>query len=127
MEYRLKVGGKEYPLEMTVEAFLDISDLCPDGDFSRLNDVQDYPTRQRIEISAKMLAALSRGAENSHAVQDPAYKPDPLTASQLLALPLEEFLKIYNGMMTIMKQVSGSPTVETAQKKTKNEKVKTSG
>lgn len=127
MEYRLNVGGKEYPLEMTVEAFLDISDLCPDGDFSRLNDVQDYPTRQRIEISAKMLAALSRGAENSHAVQDPAYKPDPLTASQLLALPLEEFLKIYNGMMTIMKQVSGSPTVETAQKKTKNKKVKTSG
>lgn len=126
MAYMLKACGKEYPLEMTVEAFLDISELCPEGDFSRFGDVQDYPQRKRIEISAEMLAALSRGAENSRAVREPGYTPDPLTAAQLLALPLNEFLQIYTGMAEIIRQTVGKPTVETAQKKTKNEKVNAS-
>lgn len=126
MVYELVVDGKKYPLEMTVEAFLDISDLCPDGNFSRLKDVNDLPQRERIETSAKMLAALSRGAENSRAVKNPEYKPDPLTPSQIMSLPLEEFMKIYSGMFDIIGKCSGKPTVETAQKKTERKRVKKS-
>mgnify|MGYP005751661357 FL=1 len=117
MEYKLKIQEQEYPLEMTVEAFLDISELCPEGNFSRLKDLKDLPRRERIETSAKMLAALSRGAENSRAAKDPQYVPNPITATQVLALPLEEFMKIYSGMFDIIRKCSGKPTVETAQKK----------
>ena len=118
MVYELMVDGKKYPLEMTVEAYLDICELCPEGNFSRLRDINDLPQRERIEISAKMLEALSRGAENSRAVRE----PNPITATQVLALPLEEFFKIYSGMFEIIGKASGKPTVETAQKKQKEKK-----
>lgn len=126
MVYELVVDGKKYPLEMTVEAFLDISELCPEGNFSRLKDLKDLPQRERIETSAKILAALSRGAENSRAVKDPQYKPNPITATQIMALPLEEFMKIYSGMFDIIGKCSGKPTVETTQKKTGRKRVKES-
>lgn len=126
MEYKLKIQEQEYPLEMTVEAFLDISELCPEGNFSRLKDLKDLPRRERIETSAKMLAALSRGAENSRAAKDPQYVPNPITATQVLALPLEEFMKIYSGMFDIIRKCSGKPTVETAQKKTGRKRIKKS-
>lgn len=126
MIYELDVGGKKYPLEMTVEAYLDICELCPEGNFSRLRDINDFPQRERIEISAKMLEALSRGAENSRAVREPGYQPSPITATQVLALPLEEFFKIYSGMFEIIGKASGKPTVETAQKKTERKKAEES-
>lgn len=126
MIYELDVGGKKYPLEMTVEAYLNISDLCPEGEFSRLQDINDLPQRERIETSAKMLEALSRGAENSRAVREPEYQPNPITASQVMALPLEQFLKIYSGMFEIIRKTSGKPTVKAAQKKTERKKAKES-
>lgn len=126
MIYELDVGGKKYPLEMTVEAYLNISDLCPDGNFSRLKDINDLPQRERIETSAKMLEVLSRGAENSRAVREPGYQPNPITASQVMALPLEQFLKIYSSMFEIIGKTSGKPTVSTAQKKTERKKAKES-
>lgn len=126
MVYELVIDGKKYPLEMTVEAYLDISELCPEGNFSRLRDVNDLPQRERIETSAKMLAALSRGAENSRAVREPGYQPNPITATQVLALPLEQFLKIYSSMFDIIRKSSGKPTVEATQKKTERKKAKES-
>ena len=35
----ITVGGREYPLALTVQAFSDISDLCPGKDFDRFNEI----------------------------------------------------------------------------------------
>ena len=74
----ITVGGKEYPLALTVQAFSDISDLCPGKDFDRINEINQLPTGELAKVSIKILAALSNGAEEQRAFGDPAYEKQPL-------------------------------------------------
>ena len=70
--------GRDIELEMTVAAFAEISDLCPDGDISSIDKMLGAPSGQRARFTAQCIAALSRGAEGQKAYDDPAYKPHPL-------------------------------------------------
>ena len=79
----ITVGGKEYPLALTVQAFSDISDLCPGKDFDRINEINQLPTGELAKVSIKILAALSNGAEEQRAFSDPAYEKQPLNTKDV--------------------------------------------
>ena len=60
---KITVQGIEYDLELTVGAFAEISEACPNGDFSRIDELFQLPPGKAMLAAAKMLAAMSRGAE----------------------------------------------------------------
>ena len=84
---KITVQGVEYDLELTVGAFAEISEACPNGDFSRIDELFQLPPGKAMLAAAKMLAAMSRGAEEKKRYEDPSYSPHPLTYQELVNLP----------------------------------------
>ena len=113
------VGGKEYPLALTVQAFSDISDLCPGKDFDRINEIN------LAKVSIKILAALSNGAEEQRAFGDPAYEKQPLNTKELLNMPVNEYLSLcQGGILAIIAKAMGGETVEVEPAKKKEKAAK---
>lgn len=104
--------GRDIELEMTVMAFAEISDLCPDGDISSIDKMLGAPSGQRARFTAQCIAALSRGAEGQKAYDDPAYKPQPITEGEILQRPVREFKEADEQMMRILLDAIGTPEVE---------------
>lgn len=104
--------GRDVDLEMTVRAFAEISDLCPDGDISSIDKMLCAPSGQMVRFSARCIAALSRGAEEQKAYDDPAYKPHPITEGEIFQRPVREFKAAGEQMMRILLDAIGTPEVE---------------
>ena len=121
----ITVGGKEYPLALTVQAFSDISDLCPGKDFDRINEINQLPTGDLAKVSIKILAALSTGAEEQRAFSDPAYEKQPLNTKELLNMPVKEYLSLcQGGILAIIAKAMGGETVEVEPAKKKEKAAK---
>ena len=113
----ITVRGKEYPLEMTVQAFCDIADLCPGKSIERIDEIAKMPIAQSIAIMAKIAACMSKGAEESRKFDEAGYVPDPLSADAILTLPVGEYKKIAEEITEAMKSGFGGQTVEVKPEK----------
>lgn len=109
--------GRDLDLEMTVSAFAEISELCPDGDISSIDKMLGAPSGQRARFTARCIAALSRGAEAQKVYDDPSYKPRPITESEIMQRPIREFKGADEQMMRILLDTIGTPDVETEDAK----------
>lgn len=87
----MQVHGREVDFLFTVGASVKISELCPDGDLSRLGELLEGQYGQVTRDTATIIAALNEGYELAMAFEAPGYKPQPLTADELLALSFAEF------------------------------------
>lgn len=84
------IHGKERSFLMTVQASVDIAEMCPDGDLSRVREALDGSQMKALRFIAKFIAALSRGYENNRKYEEPGYDPDPLTVDEILSMPFSE-------------------------------------
>lgn len=84
------VHGKERSFLMTVQASVEIAEMCPDQDLTRIAEAFDQPTAKSIRFIAKFIAALSRGYENNRKYEEPGHEPDPLTVDEILSMPLTD-------------------------------------
>lgn len=118
---KITVRGKEYDLALTVGAFAEISDLCPGGDFARINELMQMPSGQSVTATAKMIVAMSKGAEDQKHFENPEYKQEPLTFEALRAMDAPDYLKLHRTFGNILSQSMAGRTVEakTAKKKEK--------
>ena len=89
----MQVHGREVGFRFTVGASAKISDLCPDGDISRLGEVLEG---QYGEV--------------------PGYKPRPLTADEVMTLRMDEFAKLQQAALAVWTEDS-RPTVEVEPEK----------
>lgn len=118
---KITVQGMEYDLDLTVGSFAEISEICPGGDFSRIDELFKLPAGKEMIVSAKMLAALSKGAEERKCFEDPSYSPRPLTYQVLVNLPLLEYNPIHAQLASIISGCLSEQkvTTETSKKKEK--------
>lgn len=108
----VKLYGHEYPLEMTVQAFADISDLCPGKDIQRMQEIAAMPTGESMIITAKILAAMSRAAENKHHFENPEYTPNPITVEAITVLPVIEYTEVMKTVFEALGESMSSQTIE---------------
>lgn len=118
----IEIQGNIYPLEMTVQAFADISDLCPGRDFKRIDEIRTWPMGDLLRVSAKILSVLSKAAEEKRALEDPEYEKHPLSPVQVLTLNLSDYFNVSaGGVLKIIKECMGTPQVEVEEEKKTND------
>lgn len=93
---KVVIRGKEYDLDLTVQAFGEITDICPGKDFGRINEILEADAGSSMRYTAKILGALSRGAEMRKKYEDPAYKPNPIKEEMLFTMGAIEYLEFHS-------------------------------
>lgn len=124
MHHKIIVRGEEYDLALTVGAFAEISDLCPGGEFSRINELMQQPTGKAITITAKMLVAMSKGAEDQKHFENPDYEQKPLTFEALRSMETSDYIVLHRSFANILSESINGNTVEVDSSK---KKVKAAG
>lgn len=118
----ITIQGTTYPLEMTVQAFAEISDLCPGRDFKRIDEIRTWPMGDLLRVSAKILAILSNAAEEKRAFEEPGYEKSPLSPVQVLTLHLQDYFHISSGgILKVIQECMGTPQVEVEEEKKTND------
>lgn len=107
----MQVHGREVGFRFTVGASAKISDLCPDGDISRLGEVLEGQYGRVARDSAAIIAALSEGYEQAIAFETPGYRAQPLTVEEIMALRMSEFAGLQTAALAAWSEDS-KPTVE---------------
>lgn len=121
----MQIYGREVGFRFTVGASAKISDLCPDGDISRLGEVLEGQYGKVARDSASIIAALSEGYEEACAFEIPGYKPQPLTVKEVLTLRMDEFAQLQQAALTAWMEDS-KPTVEVEPEKKESSKAQAS-
>lgn len=121
----MQIYGREVGFRFTVGASAKISDLCPDGDISRLGEVLEGHYGKVARDSASIIAALSEGYEEACAFETPGYKPQPLTVEEVLTLRVGEFVQLQKAALAAWKEDS-KPTVEVEPEKKESGKARAS-
>lgn len=121
----MQVHGREVGFRFTVGASAKISDLCPDGDISRLGEVLEGQYGQITRDTAAIMAALSEGYEQAISFEMPGYKPNPLTVDELFSLRPSEFNALQGEALAAWSEDS-KPTVEVEPSKKEGGKARKS-
>ena len=112
----MQIYGREVGFRFTVGASAKISDLCPDGDITRLGEVLEGQYGRVARDSAAIIAALSEGYEQAQAYEVPGYKPRPLTVDEVMTLRVDEFTALQQAALAAWTEDS-KPTVEVEPEK----------
>jgi hypothetical protein len=112
----MQIYGREVGFRFTVGASAKISDLCPDGDITRLGEVLEGQYGQITRDTAAIMVALSEGYEQARSFEAPSYKPQPLTMEEVLTLRMGEFAQLQQAALTAWAEDS-KPTVEVEPEK----------
>lgn len=121
----MQIYGREVGFRFTVGASAKISDLCPDGDITRLGEVLEGQYGQITRDTAAIIVALSEGYEQARSFEVPGYKPDPLTADELFSLRPSEFNALQQAALASWAE-DGKPTVEVEPEKKESGKAQAS-
>lgn len=112
----MQIYGREVGFRFTVGASAKISDLCPDGDITRLGEVLEGQYGKVARDSAAIIAALSEGYEQARLFEEPGYKPRPITAEEAMSLTMSEFAQLQQAALAAW-LADSKPTVEVEPEK----------
>lgn len=120
----MQVHGREVGFRFTVGASAKISDLCPDGDISRLGEVLEGGYGKVVRDTAAIIVAMSEGYAAALAFETFG-RADiggdwiplrPLTVDEVLSLRNSEFVKLQQAALAAWREDS-KPTVEVEPEK----------
>lgn len=80
----MKINGKEYGLFLTIRAWTEICELCPDGDFGKVGDL--LQGKGQMMNVVRILASLSRGYADHEVTVEGHERPEVLTEAYLSSL-----------------------------------------
>lgn len=112
----MQIYGREVGFRFTVGASAKISDLCPDGDITRLGEVLEGQYGQITRDTAAIMVALSEGYEQARSFEEPGYKPRPVTAEEAMSLTMSEFAQLQQAALAAW-LADSKPTVEVEPEK----------
>lgn len=129
----MQVHGREVGFRFTVGASAKISDLCPDGDISRLGEVLEGGYGKVVRDTAAIIVAMSEGYAAALAFETFGradiggdWKPPrPLTVDEVLSLRNSEFVKLQQAALAAWMEDS-KPTVEVEPEKKEGGKARKS-
>ena len=115
------IHGKERKFLLTVQASIDVAEMCPDGDLSRIGEVLSVDSKlpKSMRMIAKMIAAMSRGFESNRKYEEAGYEPDPLTVDEIMALPMQTLKELQDEALQAFKS-SVEPKIELKESKKKD-------
>lgn len=116
----MKIRGREIRFLRTVKAACDIADLCPDKDLNKISALFTGATSDVTRNGAKLIAFMNEGYEMNKHFDDPSYKPNPISAEEVLYLDDTTYQQLLSEMMSAF--MGDVPTVEAEEPK-KNENV----
>ena len=120
----MQVHGREVGFRFTVGASAKISDLCPDGDISRLGEVLEGGYGKVVRDTAAIIVAMSEGYAAALAfdtfgradIGGDWKPPRPLSVDEVLSLRNSEFVKLQQAALAAWMEDS-KPTVEVEPEK----------
>ena len=120
----MNIFGHEYGFMLTVGASEEISELCPDGDLSRLGEALEGSYSKTIGMVVKMVLSMSRAYDLARAFEGHPVDHPGLTAEMLKALPQSKFLAVQNEAMAAFRgDTKTTVEVEPSKKKDKEEEL----
>lgn len=129
----MQVHGREVGFRFTVGASAKISDLCPDGDISRLGEVLEGSYGKVVRDTAAIIVAMSEGYAAALAFETFGRAdiggdwrpPQPLTVDEVLSLRESEFIQLQQAALAAWSEDS-KPTVEVEPEKKESGKARKS-
>lgn len=129
----MQVHGREVGFRFTVGASAKISDLCPDGDISRLGEVLEGSYGKVVRDTAAIIVAMSEGYAAALAFETfgradiggDLRPPRPLTVDEVLSLRESEFIQLQQAALAAWSEDS-KPTVEVEPEKKESGKARKS-
>lgn len=129
----MQVHGREVGFRFTVGASAKISDLCPEGDISRLGEVLEGSYGKVVRDTAAIIVAMSEGYAAALAFETFGRAdiggdwrpPRPLTVDEVLSLRESEFIQLQQAALAAWTEDS-KPTVEVEPEKKESGKEKES-
>lgn len=129
----MQVHDREVGFRFTVGASAKISDLCPDGDISRLGEVLEGSYGKVVRDTAAIIVAMSEGYAAALAFETFGRAdiggdwrpPRPLTVDEVLSLRESEFIQLQQAALAAWTEDS-KPTVEVEPEKKESGKEKES-
>lgn len=111
------IHGTERKFMLTIGASVEVADMCPDGDLSRLGEIFTGSYKKTVETSTKLILALNKGYEDAKAYDCPGYTPVYLTEKEVLSLPSADFKRLQLEAMAAFRADSKSKVELTETKK----------
>lgn len=115
----IKAFGHEWDFALTVGAYAEISEFCPDGDLSRMSEIFSGESAQVFKAGAALISALANGAEQQRHFEDVGYVPRKMTPELVLALPPQLYSEMQTAAMAAL-QTGQETTVNLAPSKKKD-------
>lgn len=114
----MNIFGNEYGFMLTVGASEEVSELCPNGDLSRLGEVLQGSYKSTIDTVTKMVIAMAKAYDNYMAFEGHPVDHPALTAEMLKALPQDKFIAVQNEAMAAFRgDTATTVEVEPSKKK----------
>lgn len=129
----MQVHGREVGFRFTVGASAKISDLCPDGDITRLGEVLEGSYGKVVRDTAAIIVAMNEGYATALAFETFGRAdiggdwrpPRPLTVDEVLSLRESEFIQLQQAALAAWTEDS-KPTVEVEPEKKESGKAQAS-
>lgn len=129
----MQIYGREVGFRLTVGASAKISDICPDGDISRLGEVLEGSYGKVVRDTAAIVVAMSEGYAEALAFETFGRAdiggdwrpPRPLTVDEVLSLRESEFIQLQQAALAAWTEDS-KPTVEVEPEKKESGKAQAS-
>ena len=116
----MEIYGKERKFLCTVEATMEISNLCKDGNIENLMDLFDEGNiSDKINNIVDIVYFLNKGYEKSKAFEEPGYVADYLSKEAIKTLPLTTLTQIEDEAIEAI-SIGMGVTVETEPETEKN-------
>lgn len=110
------VHGKERGFTLTVRASMELAELCPEKDLTRIGEAMKGTYQETLGFVAKFICLMNKGYEENKGYEDPAYKPDPLTEDEVFCLPMGVLYKVRDAAMEAF-SADTTPSVEVEPEK----------
>ena len=85
------IFGEDYGFMLTVGASAAISDLCPDGDLTKIGDLLEGKTGDVIRFTAQFIVEMAKGFDDAKRFAGEEITHRPLTIEMVMALPSDVF------------------------------------
>lgn len=90
----MKIYGEEYGFMLTVGSSAEVSDLCPDGDLTRIGEMLNGKYSDMVKFVSKFVEAMARGYDNHCRFNGEEITHKPLTAEMVLSLQSKELKEV---------------------------------
>ena len=115
----MKIKEQEYNFELNIQSQNEITELCPDKDFSRIQEVLggDNVT-QSMNAIVKIACCLSRGYEDHRKFDDESYEVNYLTEEECRFFTMAQVMELSKEVIQCMNQ-DAQTSVEAKEIKSK--------